>query len=88
MAMANVVTAWSGTKDVEDDPRCHLFGPTALIVQAIMGVLVLASLVYKRHRESPRRKWKIWFAKTLSSEYPTFMLTCTTCAGSLMFQSK
>lgn len=69
MAAAYVVAAGSGTKDPEDDPRCHLFGPTALIVQAIMGVLVIASLVYKRHRESPRRKWKIWFEEALSSGF-------------------
>ena len=43
-----------------DDPRCRLLGPTALIVQALMGVLVLASLVYKRQREKPRRKWRVW----------------------------
>ncbi|KAF8312697.1 hypothetical protein DL93DRAFT_2138394 [Clavulina sp. PMI_390] len=47
-------------KNPEDDPRCHLFGPTAIIVQILMGVLVLGSLVYKRQREFPRRKWNIW----------------------------
>lgn len=36
------------------------------IVQGLMGVLVILSLVYKRHRETPKRPWKIWFA--LSSE--------------------
>lgn len=25
-----------------------------------MGVLVMSSLVYKRHRESPKRPWRIW----------------------------
>lgn len=25
-----------------------------------MGVLVILSLVYKRHRESPKRPWRIW----------------------------
>jgi hypothetical protein len=43
-----------------DDSRCRLLGPTALIVQALMGVMILLSLVYKRQREKPRRKWKIW----------------------------
>lgn len=25
-----------------------------------MGLLVISSLVYKRHRESPKRPWRIW----------------------------
>ena len=32
----------------------------ALIIQGLMGLLVVGSLIYKRQRESPRRKWKIW----------------------------
>ncbi|GAA96178.1 uncharacterized protein L969DRAFT_91634 [Mixia osmundae IAM 14324] len=43
-----------------DHRSCRLLGPTALIVQAIMGVLVVASLLLKRTRERPRRPWKIW----------------------------
>ncbi|EKM79919.1 hypothetical protein AGABI1DRAFT_72625 [Agaricus bisporus var. burnettii JB137-S8] len=43
-----------------DNRSCQLLGPTALIVQALMGVLVILSLVYKRHRESPKRPWRIW----------------------------
>ena len=42
------------------DKQCHLLGPTALVVQALMGVIVLGSLLYKRHRERPRRAWNIW----------------------------
>ena len=53
-------SAASDLSDIADDPRCHMFGPTALVVQALMGVLVIASLVYKRQRELPRRKWKVW----------------------------
>jgi hypothetical protein len=30
------------------------------IVQALMGVLVILSLVYKRHREPQKRPWRIW----------------------------
>ncbi|KIJ56932.1 hypothetical protein M422DRAFT_104141, partial [Sphaerobolus stellatus SS14] len=41
---------------------CRLFGPTALIVQAVMGVLVMGSLVIKRYREKPQRPWRIWYA--------------------------
>ncbi|TCD70007.1 hypothetical protein EIP91_005257 [Steccherinum ochraceum] len=43
-----------------DRKSCQLLGPTALIVQALMGVLVVSSLVYKRHRETPKRPWRIW----------------------------
>lgn len=39
-----------------------LTGDAAIqIVQGLMGVLVILSLVYKRHRESPKRPWRIWF---------------------------
>ncbi|KAF7290889.1 hypothetical protein HMN09_01267300 [Mycena chlorophos] len=43
-----------------DTHSCQLLGPTALVVQALMGVLVILSLVYKRHREKPMRPWRIW----------------------------
>ncbi|SNX82759.1 related to Vacuolar membrane protein [Melanopsichium pennsylvanicum] len=43
-----------------DGVNCKLMGPFALFVQAIMGILVIGSLVYKRQREKPKRKWKIW----------------------------
>lgn len=39
---------------------CELLGETALVVQALMGILVLCSLAYKRQRESPKRPWRIW----------------------------
>ncbi|KAF7332362.1 hypothetical protein MKEN_00117900 [Mycena kentingensis (nom. inval.)] len=43
-----------------DTHSCQLLGPTALVVQALMGVLVILSLVYKRQRENPMRPWRIW----------------------------
>ncbi|GJJ07190.1 hypothetical protein Clacol_001390 [Clathrus columnatus] len=43
-----------------DKGQCLLLGPTALIVQGLMGVLVIASLVIKRYREKPMRPWRIW----------------------------
>ncbi|CAA7260137.1 unnamed protein product [Cyclocybe aegerita] len=43
-----------------DPPSCQLLGPTALVVQGLMGILVILSLVYKRHRETPKRPWRIW----------------------------
>ncbi|PWN53058.1 hypothetical protein IE53DRAFT_310980 [Violaceomyces palustris] len=43
-----------------DSDNCRLLGPFALVVQATMGLLVVGSLIYKRQREKPKRKWKIW----------------------------
>jgi hypothetical protein len=43
-----------------DDAGCRLLGPFALFVQALMGVVVVGSLVYKRTREKPRRPWRVW----------------------------
>ncbi|KAH8118640.1 vacuolar membrane protein-domain-containing protein [Phellopilus nigrolimitatus] len=43
-----------------DERKCRLLGPTALVVQALMGVFVILSLVFKRNREKPKRPWKIW----------------------------
>ncbi|EIM87847.1 uncharacterized protein STEHIDRAFT_76464 [Stereum hirsutum FP-91666 SS1] len=53
-----------GEIDFEDYPvdrqSCQLLGPTALIVQSLMGVVVILSLLYKRQREKPKRPWRIW----------------------------
>jgi hypothetical protein len=43
-----------------DDGTCELLGPPALIVQGLMGIMVILTLVYKRQREKPKRKWRIW----------------------------
>ncbi|KAF9782191.1 vacuolar membrane protein [Thelephora terrestris] len=54
-----------------DKHSCRLLGPTALVVQGLLGLLVILSLVYKRHRESPKRPWKIWLfdvAKQLAGQ--------------------
>ncbi|KAF5333530.1 hypothetical protein D9611_002706 [Ephemerocybe angulata] len=56
---ANATGLFGDNPDV-DPPSCQLLGPTALVVQALMGVLVILSLVYKRHREKPMRPWRIW----------------------------
>ena len=40
--------------------RAHQEAPQ--VVQALMGILVVSSLLYKRYRERPRRPWRIWFA--------------------------
>lgn len=52
-----------------DEPHaksCSLVGPVALVVQALMAVIVIASLLVKRQYEGNqrngirRRKWKVW----------------------------
>ncbi|TDL29666.1 hypothetical protein BD410DRAFT_892923 [Rickenella mellea] len=43
-----------------DRRSCRLLGPIALVVQALMGILVILSLVFKRQREKPKRPWAIW----------------------------
>lgn len=43
-----------------DNEHCKLLGPVALLVQGVMGIIVVLSLVYKRHREKPMRPWRIW----------------------------
>ncbi|OXC71063.1 hypothetical protein AYX13_00481 [Cryptococcus neoformans] len=48
--------------DTPADPqRCKLLGTTGLVVQALMGVLVIASLVIKKQLEKRKRSWRIWF---------------------------
>jgi uncharacterized membrane protein len=47
------------------------------VVQALMGVLAILSLVYKRNREKPKRPWQIWyfgFAENLIHLTGTFSL--------------
>lgn len=43
-----------------------------------MGVLVISSLLFKRHREKPKRPWRIWcvyvFVATLSRAHPRYRL--------------
>ncbi|KAF8138890.1 vacuolar membrane protein-domain-containing protein [Boletus edulis] len=52
-----------------DRRSCQLLGPTALIVQALMGLLAVLSLVYKRHRETQKRPWKIWLFDVLKQVF-------------------
>jgi len=42
--------------------QCKLLGPFSLFVQAILGLLSLSSLLFKRYQEYPhQRPWLIWF---------------------------
>ncbi|KAI8852657.1 vacuolar membrane protein-domain-containing protein [Chytridium lagenaria] len=50
-------------RDDESSPamQCKLMDGFAVIVQAFLATIALSSLVYKRHREHPRRPVVIWF---------------------------
>ncbi|KAM0751568.1 hypothetical protein T439DRAFT_324755 [Meredithblackwellia eburnea MCA 4105] len=43
-----------------DTAECRLLGAFAIGIQLLMGVIVLGSLLLKRYREKPRRKWRVW----------------------------
>ncbi|CAH7674581.1 vacuolar membrane protein-domain-containing protein [Phakopsora pachyrhizi] len=45
-----------------DTESCQLLGPFAIAIQALMALIIMASLLFKRHRENPKRKFKIWTA--------------------------
>ena len=41
-----------------------------------MGIVVLLSLVYKRHREIPKRPWRIWSVNRAFSHKITLIWSC------------
>jgi len=43
-----------------DRKHCALLGGLSLIIQAVMGIIVISSLLIKRAYERPKRPWKIW----------------------------
>ncbi|KAG0148805.1 hypothetical protein CROQUDRAFT_654377 [Cronartium quercuum f. sp. fusiforme G11] len=45
-----------------DTDTCSLLGPFALAIQGLMAIIVLGSLLVKRQREKPKRKFRIWTA--------------------------
>lgn len=54
------MSAPNGSAKPIDERNCQLFGSVSILTQLLMGVVVLATLLYKRHRERPRRAWQIW----------------------------
>lgn len=47
-----------------DETTCKLMGPFAILIQSLMASVALASLLYKRNLESPRRPLLIWSMDT------------------------
>ncbi|KIW05739.1 uncharacterized protein PV09_03596 [Verruconis gallopava] len=45
----------------DENGKCKLLGPFALLIQGALGLLALLSLVWKRYRETPQRPLKVWF---------------------------
>jgi hypothetical protein len=42
-----------------DTDTCSLLGPFSILIQGIMALIILASLLYKRHREKPKRQYML-----------------------------
>lgn len=77
--------AWTNsscTWQKPDKPVQIAYKGAVQIVQALMGVLVVLSLLYKRHREKPKRPWKIWYGTSnnaLSDSVLIFLISgCST----------
>jgi len=65
--------------------RCKYVTYLSQIVQGLLGIFVLLSLVYKRHRETPKRPWRIWFVSQVRDIHVALIISP---AGSLMYPSK
>ena len=66
-----------------DERHCQLFGWVSIVTQLAMGVVVIAALLYKRHRERPRRAWQIWMldvSKQLTGQLFVHVLNVTLSA--------
>ncbi|KXS11050.1 hypothetical protein M427DRAFT_158615 [Gonapodya prolifera JEL478] len=44
--------------------NCQLLDDWAIFVQLLLAALAFSTLVYKRHREHPKRPWNIWMLDT------------------------
>ncbi|WFD18780.1 hypothetical protein MCAP1_000991 [Malassezia caprae] len=83
---AGVAEASSGV--AMDARHCRLLGPVGIATQVLMGVVVLATLLYKRHRERPRRAWRTWaldVSKQLTGQGMVHMLNVMFSAVSLSY---
>lgn len=70
----------------EEQVRCHLLGPFALVVQAALGGVAVLSLVYKRWRETPKRPWKIFFFDVSKQVFGSVLLHVLNLAMSMFAQ--
>eukprot|EP00440_Ansanella_granifera_P020930 gb/GFBE01022731.1/.p1 GENE.gb/GFBE01022731.1/~~gb/GFBE01022731.1/.p1 ORF type:complete len:257 (+),score=68.27 gb/GFBE01022731.1/:1-771(+) len=49
-------------EEMDAEQECRVIsGHFALFVQAFLASMVLATLLYKRYRENPKRTWTVWF---------------------------
>jgi len=54
--------------------RCNLLGGTfAILVQVALAVAAIATLIYKRHTERPRRPWLVWFFDASKQAFAGFL---------------
>ncbi|EGR29543.1 hypothetical protein IMG5_153600 [Ichthyophthirius multifiliis] len=47
-----------------EDKSCEILDFEGFILQIFLGILSFLVLIYKRHKERPKRQWKIWALDT------------------------
>ncbi|KAL1956590.1 hypothetical protein VTO42DRAFT_7001 [Malbranchea cinnamomea] len=67
----------------QDNGKCELLGPFALLVQVALGALALLSLVYKRWRERPQRPLKVWAFDVSKQVFGSALLHLANLMGSM-----
>ncbi|OUM58705.1 hypothetical protein PIROE2DRAFT_24826, partial [Piromyces sp. E2] len=55
---------------------CRLLDNWALVVQACMGMIAVSILIVKRHREHPKRPFKIWALDAMKQIIGQLMVHC------------
>lgn len=67
-----------------EEGHCNLLGGFAIIVQAALGGIALLSLVYKRWRETPKRRWIVWFFDASKQVVGTMLVHMLNLAMSML----
>ncbi|CAH7685770.1 vacuolar membrane protein-domain-containing protein [Phakopsora pachyrhizi] len=52
----------SSSSSIKNNQSCSLLGPFSILIQTFMALVILISLLIRRHREKPKRKLRIWTA--------------------------
>lgn len=83
----SLITRWPSIHLRDDSSQCELLGSFAIIVQISMGLLAVASLVFKRYREHFRRPWWVWFFDVLKQVFGAAGLHVINLLMSILFSS-
>jgi len=66
--------ATEATEAIDAEVRCTILGgPFAIAVQVCLAVAAIATLIYKRHTERPRRPWLVWFFDATKQAFAGFL---------------